>query len=46
MATKPTTTTHGASKLPAWQVAAVILTPAWIILATLLNGVLTGEVAL
>ena len=46
MATKPDTTARGASKLPAWQVIAVILTSAWIILATLLNGVVTGEVTL
>ena len=46
MATKPTNTTHGASELPVWQVAAVILTPAWIILATLAHGVATGTVTL
>jgi hypothetical protein len=46
MATKPTNTTHGASELPVWQVVAVILTPAWIILATLLHSVATGAVSL
>jgi hypothetical protein len=46
MATKPNSTTHGASELPTWQVSAVILTPAWIILATLAHGLATGTVTL
>jgi uncharacterized membrane protein YhdT len=45
MATKAPTTTRGASELPTWQVIAVLLTPAWIILATLLNAVIGGEVS-
>ena len=46
MATKPTNTTHGASELPRLHVAAVILIPVWIIIATVLNGLATGEVSL
>jgi hypothetical protein len=46
MATKPNTTAPAVNELPAWKVAAVILTPVWIILATLANAVIGGEVTL
>lgn len=44
MATKPTST--GAPAPSTIQTMAVILTPVWIILAVLLNGLVTGEVTL
>ena len=44
MATKPTST---AAPVPSTaQAVLVILTPVWIILATLLHGLATGEVSL
>jgi hypothetical protein len=46
MAIKAPTTTHGASKLPTWQLIAVIGSPIWIILATYANALIGGEVTL